>query len=605
MVYGIKYKFRFDSANGVLYTVNLLKDGYSGDVTVRPLGKSPVIRMQEDGVFRATSCNLVLECQTDGEFAELYTSDPLKYRIDIFRGGTIGVAGTKIWSGFVATEIYSEPDIAPPYDVNITATDGLGVLKEYTFESRGLQKVREQIGFFLRKTGLDQGLYCAASMGPTSGTPVTLFDSVSINMDYMVGENCYDVFAELLRSFHLTVTSYGGKWLILRETDVAGKLNSSGALSVYDVPSRAGSSSSTTSTTLSDAKKTIGQMGATGIDLWPVGYLTRRVVPAKNEVTIEAPWHKGSVTPSIKDGAWTTDGPVTHYADPGYYKLGGKVNNVWHDGSIGAQFQFASFNNDLVVTVRFNRSPGTWGARPTATRRIRLGVSWIQGGVQYLYNDDDGWVQSTGEIYVDTIDVDRSYNNSAHDPALARDLSFSIPGYGTNSSGQLTVVIFGLGVDVYDATVELGLSNGYKDIIVIDNNARGKGGSYVITGGRALNGYVEATNFYNGLFVWTNYPETAVYDWADNRQYGVNFVSLAALDYALSFASSRIELSGRFDLPSELTLPPVVLDLRSVLYQIKTYDWDLKEDEVSFTAVSTPASSITVDSETVISIPNE
>jgi hypothetical protein len=85
----------------------------------------------------------------------------------------------------------------------------------------------------------------------------------------------------------------------------------------------------------------------------------------------------------------------------------------------------------------------------------------------------------------------------------------------------------------------------------------------------------------------------------------VNFVSLTALDYALSVAAPRIELSGTFDVPSGLTFPPFVLSLRNVLHQMKTYDWTLKTDEVNFTAVSVPGATVTVESETVIPIPNK
>ena len=601
MAYGIKYRFRFWSEHGVLHTVNLLQDGYSGTVTERPLGKAPVIRMQENGAFRSTSCNLTLECRSDGEFADLYTSDPKEFRIDVFRGGTLSAGGTLVWQGFVATEIYAEPDIAPPYDVDITATDGLGVLKEYDYEEQGLQKVRDLFKYFLDKTGLSLSIYCAITTGPTSGTPATLFDEISINMDYMVGESCYDAFDELLRSLHLTVTEYKGAWLLIRETDVVSKVTSAGALTVYVLPTR--STSSTTSTTIADVKKTIGKMGVA--DVWPVGHLTRRVVPAKKEVTIEAPWHKMSVTPSVKDDEWSTDGPVVHTPNPGFYTLGGKVNTVWTDGEISTSFAFDSFQNDLTICVKYNRANGTWGVRPTAHRRLRVRAIWVSGGTTYNYNIDDGWTEGTGTVYADTVEVDRMNVNSNHDPALAIDYNFSIPAFGSSSSGQLSIVVCGLGVDVYDATLDVELSAGYKDILILNNGARGKDDSRTITGGRALYGYLNATAFYGGLFVWTAYPDTAVFDWADNRRYGVNFVSLTALDYALSVAAPRVELSGRFDMPSGLMNPPLVLSLRNVLHQLATFEWDLLNDEISFTAVSTPAASVTVTSETVISIPNE
>ena len=52
----------------------------------------------------------------DGEFATLYTSSATEYRVDLYAGNTL------IWQGFITPELYSEPVIAPPYDVHVTAT---------------------------------------------------------------------------------------------------------------------------------------------------------------------------------------------------------------------------------------------------------------------------------------------------------------------------------------------------------------------------------------------------------------------------------------------------------------------------------------------------
>jgi hypothetical protein len=160
-------------------------------------------------------------------------------------------------------------------------------------------------------------------------------------------------------------------------------------------------------------------------------------------------------------------------------------------------------------------------------------------------------------------------------------------------------------VDVYDAVLELALSKGYEDRIVIDNGARGQGEKHVITGGRATYGTIEATGFYNGLFVQTTSTGTAVTAWSDNRRYGLDFMSLTAMDYALSVALPRVELSGKFDVPAGLSTIPFVLSLRSVLHQMTTYDWNLLEDEVNFVALSVPAASMTVESETITSMPDE
>ena len=222
----------------------------------------------------------------------------------------------------------------------------------------------------------------------------------------------------------------------------------------------------------------------------------------------------------------------------------------------------------------------------------------------YHFDPQDGWVAGTEIVYLDAISLADGQMNSYNDPALAMEATYSIPAFGDTSPGTLTVVVSALVADVYDVNLEVGLSKGYEDRIVIDNGARGQGEKQVITGGRALYGYLNQTSMYGGLFVQTTSPGTAVTAWSDNRRYGLDFMSLTAMDYALSVALPRVELSGKFDVPAGLVTIPFVLSLRSVLHQMTTYDWNLLEDEVNFVALSVPAASMTVESETITSIPN-
>ena len=576
MAYGVKYRFYLESIHGVLYTVQILKNNYSGTIKTRPLGKSPVIRMQESDPFRPTSCNLVLECQEDGEFAELYTSDPNEFRVDIYRGGTIGVGGTMIWQGFVATELYSEPDIAPPYDVSVTATDGLGLLKEYDFPARGLQSVRTHLRYLLSQTGLNLNLYCCLTQGPTNGSPTDLFDNISINLDYMVGENCYDVMSELLRSLHLTVTQYKGAWLLIRETDTAAKLNSSGGLSVYSLPSRA--QQSITTTTVAGVSKSVGKMGVA--DVWPVGYLTRRVVPAKKSVTIEAPWHPVNGAPSVQEDYWDTSGYV--YTGATFVSVG-DGNSYYQFGTSGgynftdvvfAEIPVANFTKTIDVRILASLASGL-----TSGGVIGMHAQFFpSGGSSFISycGPEQGWgtyATSDSSIPKHTVDVQTDLASDAQEVAIA------LPppsGYGAGK--------------------------GYRDRILINNGARGEDGTYVITGGRVLYGDLISGAFHNGVFVFTSNPDNPVTAWSDNRRYGLDFMSLTAMDYAQSIALPRIELTGKIDVPSGLTTIPFVLSLRNVYHQMKNYDWDLFEEEVNFSAVSTPATSLTVESETITNL---
>lgn len=596
MAYGIKYRFRLESTHGVLYTVNLLQNGYSGSVTTRPLGKAPVIRMQDNAPFRSTSCSLTLECQVDtsgvGEFAQLYTSDPREYQVQVFRGGTIGAGGTLIWIGFVVVELYSEPDIAPPYNVEITATDGLGVLKEYYYPERGRQTLREQLRYLLQQTGMDRSLYVVTSEQPNSGSPITLLDSYSINLDYMVGESCYDVLTELLNTLHMTVTQYRGNWLLMRESDVSSKINSSGTLSVYSVPSR-GSSSSTSSTTITNVMKTVGKMGVA--DLWPVGYLTRRVSPAKKQVTIEAPWHMNNVlqNPNMaSDTAWNTGGMT--WNSNGYYQTTGE--------SLCYFTQAVEVHACYGMRMRLKIRASMHGTQQTYNL---VAFSYFQfqatgsSTIYYYHNQLKKWQTSQPQNY-DSFEL----GTINDDPTLADEFTMDVPAlpFNNDTTGTFTFYVAARNANIFFCSMEQILNAGYRDNINLDNGARGKSDTVTIAGGRTDMDIVPEGTFLQGVFVDKDLPYNIGWLWRDARWQGLDFMSITALDYALSVALPRIELSGTLDFPSGLTYIPFVLSLRNTKFVIQSYDYDLLEEEIRFTALSVPAATLTVDSETITSL---
>lgn len=592
MALAVKYKFRFESIHGIMYVVNLLEDGYSGSVIVRPLGKAPVIKMSDSTPIRATSCSLTLECQTDGEFTSLYTSNPRQYQIQVYRDASLSGGGTLIWTGYVATEIYSEPDIAPPYDVAITATDGLGVLREYTFPARGLQPVREQLNYLLRQTGMTNPIRCVTSLQPNSGSPIVLFDSRSINLDYMAGENCYDVLSELLRTLHMTVTQYRGMWYLIRESDVAGKLNSSGTIATYDVPSRANASSSTTTANVTNFRKTVGQMGVA--NLWPVGYMTRRASPAKKDVTIEAPWHMGNAVQNpdmASDSVWSKGGFT--WNSNGYYEstantVGFLSQDVALEVTGGMRFK---------MTIRASR-----GVYSEDTNFVVFRPEFQANGSStiYYFNTQTKKWDTTNPQYYDSFEL-QTMNS---DRNQAEEFTLEVPALPFNNGvvGTLTVRITGRNANIFSVVVTQHLNAGYRDILVLNNGARGASEPVTIAGGRTDADLVPDGDLLEGVFVSSSSPKVIEYFWRDARWAGKDFLSMTALDYALSVALPRIELSGTLDVPSNLTHIPFVLSLRSTDYVLQSYDWDLLEEELRFTALSLPAATLTVSSENITSL---
>ena len=214
MAYGIKYKFIIDSLNGAEVEIDVLKDGYSGSATQRPLGSAPVLRQQRNDRVSGSSLAFTPECQVDGEYTEFYTTDPFQYKVNLYRAGTL------IWTGFITPELYSEPDIAPPYDVNVTATDGLGELRRYTFQPMGKVTLQALFINHLSHTGQSRDLNYISRLSYSGVSYSAFFIDTYLNLDYKAGENCYDVLQYLLTTFNAVISYYNGSWLISRENDI-------------------------------------------------------------------------------------------------------------------------------------------------------------------------------------------------------------------------------------------------------------------------------------------------------------------------------------------------------------------------------------------------
>ena len=597
MSYGARYKFKFEDIHGATYEVRLLENNYYGDVTWRPLGGAPVIRMQESGPFRSTSCDVTLECQVDGEFTFLYTSDPLQYKIVVYRGVEL------IWQGFVATEIYSEPDIAPPYDVKITATDGLGVLKEYDFVPAGEQTIRTHLNTILANTGqYNNGFYIVSSMHEHGRTVGEFFDGVLIDLDYLAGKSCYDVLGELLKTLRLTITQWNNDWLLIRESDIT--VDSSSKVPGYYIPIN--SNTNAYSVSIGYLTATVGQMGVA--QLWPIGFLTRSIRPAKNSVKVRAPWHWKNGFPSVADDGWNVSGYTgyeqnAYFVSPGgYYNLGSYQTNVidamcgklWEDTPIARNMV------DFKVTVKVSKNNAASSNYPQGQSKIFIHAKWESGNPTQTiyYTNDDGWNAGASDLGSGT---DVTATNPDHDIASTQEVSLVIPSPLKNEAGGLTIQIDGRLVEVYDISVEPSTIGGYEDTILIDNGARGSAEDLEIAGGRMTTGNFIRTTFYYGVFLW--YADRHVltsYDDADNSE--LDYLSLTALNYAKAHAAPRIEITGTVDFPSARFIIPLLLKSHGVWALMESYDWNLKEAEINFKAVTIPTATLTVVSETITSI---
>lgn len=165
-------------------------------------------------------------------FVPFSTSSNDTYRINSFTNQTAtipaGDAGPELkWLGYVISSNYSEAYLAPPYPVQIVATDGLADLKTYDYLDKDGNKYRDDqntltaITEILAKTDLSINIQSAINryeedMDQTDNDdpvnqckfdPATFYHNNSI-------KSCAEVLEELLKPFGARILQRNGKWCI-------------------------------------------------------------------------------------------------------------------------------------------------------------------------------------------------------------------------------------------------------------------------------------------------------------------------------------------------------------------------------------------------------
>ena len=615
MFYEVKYLFRFESSNGKTREIRVLhreagdrailesSDNYlltehtglflvvkTYRETQRAQGRAPVIKKQQNGPIHGTSLTFYAECEVDQEYLSFYTSDPQEYRVDVYEGGTL------LWQGFITPELYSEPDIAPPYDVQVVATDGLGELKFYDFTPQGTISLRAMLTYLLGYTGLSTDVNLVSSLCPGSNDAGELLD-MTINLDYMEGKTCYEVLSYILDTLHGTITRWGGSWLLVRETNVS---ITDGMVDYYD-----------TTGTADQLDGSVATLGAVySAPTWPVGQLSMNIIPAKKKVVVQAPWH---VITALANSEMSSDTSWTKYNGATYNNLFGRYYKFPYPSSGTPQIlqQLSMTGIRVPMSLRAKASADTSTISGQYISGV-LGVLLVyQVGSTYyhLRKGGDGapvWQEGSsisGAVpagvaidFTQTLVVWDTQRIGAEEFVIE-----NIPAFmqnGSFPSGTLSVYLIGYCCRVYSVELEVSLPNGYQDILSIDNGARGDGDNVEIAIGREVAEVDYYKSFLQGLLLDSGSLITSFAD--DNFTTGLDYLSFIARDYALSVALPRVCIKGTVYLEDSIDMPPLVFAKGGLDYWLLTWAWDLYEDELEIEAVTLPSAELTVSSETII-----
>ena len=217
MAYGLKYTLRYqvDKTNQDV-KIKIYENGYLGANTFKKIGASRIILSKEkDEKICGTSLDFSIQADVDFEYTNFFNSDNKTHRVDMLIDDVV------TWSGYIVSDQYSEPYIAPPFDVEVLCTDGLGLLKTEDFGLAGYVSRFTAIKYCLDKIGLQLGYQINLDLWEANMNPAlhNMLDQLYFQAEIMEEKTCYEVIQALLPE-GTTITQHESKWLIERTADI-------------------------------------------------------------------------------------------------------------------------------------------------------------------------------------------------------------------------------------------------------------------------------------------------------------------------------------------------------------------------------------------------
>lgn len=227
-IYKIPYR---ELHSGVLWETYIKKMNYTGSTTELTGTSKPTVleyRPENDNDYdwiRPSICTIGMESTTDHQFIEFYTSDQRRYKIVVYRNSVL------YWSGWLIPDAFTEPYIAPSYEVYITATDGLLSLKDVDWAAdegeadyEGKKSLMDGIGSCLSKIGIvDINVWESGNIYEQNhSTDSSPFSQTYFNCERFYDEDnapmdCYTVLLECLKCQNCQIYQSLGYWNIVSQ----------------------------------------------------------------------------------------------------------------------------------------------------------------------------------------------------------------------------------------------------------------------------------------------------------------------------------------------------------------------------------------------------
>ena len=228
--YGTFYRYEYDDIHGNTTIVDINKRGYSGSINLIKGGSNAIeISLRGEGQIDkfspilSSQANINLLSETDNYFLDLYTNDRNLFQVVYYKGSNFK------WIGKLLPFTYQSDYKASPYDLNISATDGLAELSNFYLIQKDGQKfygtssLIKLIAYCLNKIKLELPIKVAINLYADNMYQTDSDDPLDqaycdYELFYLASEqpSLDFVIRNILKTFKARLIQWDGYWNIVR-----------------------------------------------------------------------------------------------------------------------------------------------------------------------------------------------------------------------------------------------------------------------------------------------------------------------------------------------------------------------------------------------------
>lgn len=229
MAWAVKYRGEFYDNFGKAWKAEIEEDAFAGTVTTLVLSGNPLTFYfdndsdEYNDPLRESHAEIRVQSTTNFALQDLYSIEDLQFRVSIYEESNL------YWRGFLVPRQYSEPYEMPPYEVTISATDGISILRETKFLNSGAyytgrtyesQMILNILGKIEHTSFYEYvNIYDDQMLQTVDHSPM---DQLKIDPEAFKDTYCGDVLAEILKKYNAAIRHKAGYFHIYRPKELIG-----------------------------------------------------------------------------------------------------------------------------------------------------------------------------------------------------------------------------------------------------------------------------------------------------------------------------------------------------------------------------------------------